>query len=58
MTYRSSFIYQNASIPNAFAIGVNGERKIRHIFRDCPPIFYHWVEGWLRETLKESMEQS
>lgn len=58
VTYRSSFIDQNASIPNAFAIGVKGERKIRRTFRDCPPIFYHWVEGWLCETLKESMEQS
>ena len=58
VTYRSSFIYQNASIPNAFAIGIKGERKIRRTFRDCPPIFYHWVEGWLRETLKDSMGES
>lgn len=50
VTYRGSIIDNSASIPSAFGICVKGERQIRRIFRDCPPIFYHWVEGWFRET--------
>lgn len=46
---RGSILDQNASIPNAVVICVKGE-KIRRTFRDCPPIFYHWAEGWLREV--------
>ena len=54
--YRGSILDQNASIPSAFAICVNG--KTRRTFRDCPPIFYHWVEGWLREARKASTEDA
>lgn len=53
VTYRSSPIDRNALIPSSFAISVKGERKIRRIFRDCPPTFYHWAEGWLCEVLKD-----
>lgn len=56
--YRSSLINDNVAIPNAFGIVVKGEKGVRRIFRDCPPISYHWVEGWLRETLKSSMEEA
>ena len=41
-------------IPSAFLIRIKDERKMKRIFRDCPPIFYHWIEGWFRETLKVS----
>ena len=47
-----------ATIPNALGIVVKGEKGVRRIFRDCPPISYHWVKGWLRETLKSSMEEA
>ena len=57
VTYRSSLIDRNASIPSAFVICAKGERKIRRTFCDCPPIFYHWVEGWLRETLKDTKKE-
>ena len=57
VTHRGSLLDRNASIPNAFVICVKGERKMRRTFRDCPPLFYHWVEGWLRETLRTSKEK-
>ncbi len=54
--YRGSIIDNNAVIPSAFLIRIKDERKMKRIFRDCPPIFYHWIEGWFRETLKVSAE--
>ena len=50
--YRGSLLDINAPIPNAFGICIKGERKIRRTFRDCPPIFYHWVEGWSQSSMK------
>ena len=54
--YRGSFFDSNAVIPKAIGIGVKNEKKMKHIFRDCSPIFYHWVEGWLYNVLKTSTE--
>ena len=51
ITYRGSHLDKQASIPNALGICIKGERKLRRTFRDCPPIFYHWVEGWLHGRL-------
>ena len=56
--YRGSIIDNNAVIPSAFGICVKGERQIRRTFRDCPPIFYHWIEGWFRETKDRQSCQS
>ena len=50
--YRGSFFDSNAAFPKAIGIGVKDEKKMKHIFRDCSPIFYHWAEGWLRNALK------
>ena len=54
--YRGSFFDSNAAFPKAIGIGVKDEKKMKHIFRDCSPIFYHWVEGWLYNVLKTSTE--
>ena len=35
---------------------VKDEKKRTRIFRDCSPVFYHWVEGWLYNVLKTSTE--
>ena len=49
---RSSFFDSSAVIPKAIGIGVKDEKKRTRIFRDCSPVFYHWVEGWLYNVLK------
>ena len=54
--YRGSFFDSNAVIPKAIGIGVKGAKKEKRIFRDCAPIFYHWLEGWLCNVLKTSTE--
>lgn len=55
--YRGSVIDNNAAIPKAIGIVGKGKKKKRCIFRDCPPIFYHWVEGWLRNVQKALAEE-
>ena len=50
--YRGSFFDSNAAFPKAIGIGVKDEKEMKHIFRDCSPVFYHWVEGWLYNVLK------
>ena len=54
--YRGSFFDSNAAFPKAIGIGVKDEKEMKHIFRDCSPVFYHWVEGWLYNVLKTSTE--
>ncbi len=54
--YRGSFFDSSAVIPKAIGIGVKDEKKRTRIFRDCSPVFYHWVEGWLYNVLKTSTE--
>lgn len=58
VTYRGSLIDNSAAIPNAIAIAVTGKNKVCRIFRDCPPIFYHWAEGWLHEMRKTAIEDA
>ena len=55
--YRGSAIDVNVSIPKAIGIIVKGEKKGRCIFHNCPPIFYHWAEGWLRNVQKALAEE-
>ena len=54
--YRGSLIDSSAVIPKAIGIGVKGDKRENRIFRDCSPIFYHWLEGWLYNVLKTSTE--
>ena len=54
--YRGSLIDSSAVIPKAIGIGVKDKKKRTRIFRDCSPIFYHWLEGWLYNVLKTSTE--
>ena len=50
--HRSSLFGIKHSLPSAFLIGIKGKLRMKRIFRDCPPVFYHWIEGWFREMVK------
>ena len=50
LRFHGSFLDTSVSVPTAIGIIVKGERRKKKIFRDCPPIFYHWAEGWLHKV--------